>query len=131
VRALAERKLDWLHVSTRDYHAVSLRDADAGWLPTRRIVDAAAKQVDIIGVGMVHTPDDAAAILADGCVATALGRILLMEPGWVQLAAEQRPNAIRRFLPDTGGDTLLTIPTALYRMLLSREGWLPKLTMAD
>ena len=126
VRGLAARPLDWLHVSTRDYRAPSLRTPETESSPTRRIVEEIASAVDVIGAGMVHLPGDAAAMLSDGCAAAALGRILLMEPEWVQRVLEGRSESIRRILPATGGDEELTIPPPLYRMLLSREGWLPR-----
>ncbi len=122
---LARRPLDWLHISTRDYRAPSMREPGATWHPTHRIIEALQHSMDIIGVGMVHTRADAEDMLLDGCAAAALGRILLMEPEWVQLISEQRDEAIRRTLPAAGGDAALDIPTPMYRMLLSRDGWLP------
>ncbi len=122
---LARRPLDWLHISTRDYRAPSLREPASTWRPAHRIIEALQQSIGIVGVGMVHTRCDAEDILLDGCAAAALGRILLMEPEWVQCIWEQRDESIRRFLPDAGGDAALDIPTPMYRMLLSREGWLP------
>ncbi|MCZ7557741.1 MAG: NADH-dependent flavin oxidoreductase [Bacteroidia bacterium] len=125
VDALSRRTLDWLHISTRDYKATSLRDTDTAWRPTRRVVDALASVTDVIGVGSVYTPADAQFLLDDGCAAAALGRILLMEPEWVGLLQSGQEGSIRQHLPAEDGDVRLTIPTSMYRMLLSRPGWLP------
>jgi 2,4-dienoyl-CoA reductase-like NADH-dependent reductase (Old Yellow Enzyme family) len=125
VHELTSRRLDWLHISARDYRAPSMRDTASDWRPTRRVIDALAGALPCIGVGMVHTADDATFLLDDGCAAVALGRILLMEPEWVQCVAEGRHEDLRHSLPSAGGDDKLTLPEPLYRMLLSREGWLP------
>lgn len=125
VDALAERRLDYLHVSVRDYRASSLRDRGDLRRPTRAIVERVGGRLPVIGVGMVHTPQDAAYVLEDGCDLVALGRILLMEPDWGRLLREGRTEAIRRTLPAQSGDEQLTLPTPMYRVLLAREGWLP------
>jgi 2,4-dienoyl-CoA reductase-like NADH-dependent reductase (Old Yellow Enzyme family) len=125
VEALRHYPLDWLHVSTRDYRATSLRDAAEQWRPTRRIIDALEHSMDVIGVGSVYTPADAQFLIYDGCAAAALGRILLMEPDWVRLAESGRGDTIRKALAAEHGDIRLCIPPPMYRMLLSRPGWLP------
>jgi 2,4-dienoyl-CoA reductase-like NADH-dependent reductase (Old Yellow Enzyme family) len=125
VDALAQRRLDYLHVSVRDYHAASLRDRNDARRPTRVIVERVGGMLPVIGVGMVHTPQDAASVLEDGCDLVALGRILLMEPDWGRLLREGRTEAIRRTLPAQGGEARLTLPTPMYRVLLARDGWLP------
>lgn len=124
------RALDWLHVSVRDYRAGSLRDAGAAGRPTRAVITHLARLPEsarppVIGVGMIHTPDDARLALEDGCAAIALGRIALMEPEWTEKVRAGRAADLRRTLPATGGDSSLTIPAPMYRVLLSRPGWLP------
>jgi 2,4-dienoyl-CoA reductase-like NADH-dependent reductase (Old Yellow Enzyme family) len=123
--ALADRLLDWLHVSVRSYRAGSMRDSGDSTPTTRRIIKHLNGQLPVIGVGLIHTPEDAISILDDGCVAVALGRIALMEPEWVQKVVEGQTADIRTTLPMTDGDTQLTIPTPMYNILLSRIGWLP------
>jgi 2,4-dienoyl-CoA reductase-like NADH-dependent reductase (Old Yellow Enzyme family) len=125
VEVLAGYPLDWLHVSVRSYFAGSLRDDSDPVPPTRRIIKALDGRLPVIGVGLVYSPEEATAILEDGCAAIALGRILLMEPEWVDKVRTESTDTIRHALPATDGDTQLTIPTPMYRMLLSRSGWLP------
>ncbi|MBR9979163.1 MAG: NADH-dependent flavin oxidoreductase [Bacteroidetes bacterium] len=130
VDALAERPLDFLHISLRDYRAGSMRDANDDRRPALRVIEQLRRQPaqhrkPLIGVGGMYTPRDAQVALDDGCDAVALGRILLMEPDWVALVRDGRIDELRRTLPAEGADTLLTIPAPLYRVLLSRPGWLP------
>ena len=124
VEQLATRKLDWLHVSVRSYLAGSMRDDDLR-RPTTRIIEHVNGRVPVIGVGLVYNPEDARFILDDGCSAVALGRVLLMEPEWVEKIQRGDAAQIRSALPKSEGDTALTLPTPLYHMLLSRKGWLP------
>jgi len=125
VDALAARPLDWLHVSVRSYFAGSMRDDTDPVPPTRHIIEMLDERLPVIGVGLVYSPDEAAALLEDGCAAVALGRILLMEPDWPAKARDGNTADIRHALPASGGDTQLTIPMPMYRKLLSRAGWLP------
>ena len=125
-----DRRLDWLHVSVRDYRAGSLRDASVTARPTRAVIEH-LEGIDendrppVIGVGMMHTPDDALLALEDGCAAVALGRIALMEPEWTAKVRAGQSADLRRSLPATDADTSLTIPAPMYRVLLTRPGWLP------
>lgn len=125
VEALAAHPLDWLHVSVRSYFAGSMRDDSDTVPPTHRIIEQIDGRLPVIGVGLVYKAEDAQAILADGCAAVALGRILLMEPEWAQKIRNGSAGTLRQHLPAEGGDRELDIPTPMYRMLLSRSGWLP------
>jgi len=125
VDALASTSLSWLHVSVRDYRAAPLRADSGTGRPTRRIIEKVADRLPVIGVGMVHAAEDAEFMRRDGCFFVALGRILLMEPEWVQRLLEDKPDELRQTLPISGGDATLDIPAPMYRMLLSRPGWLP------
>jgi 2,4-dienoyl-CoA reductase-like NADH-dependent reductase (Old Yellow Enzyme family) len=66
VDALKRYPLDWLHVSTREYKATSLRDPAAQWHPARRIIDALENTTDVIGVGSICSTEDAQFLLDDG-----------------------------------------------------------------
>jgi 2,4-dienoyl-CoA reductase-like NADH-dependent reductase (Old Yellow Enzyme family) len=126
-----ERALDWLHISVRDYRAGSLRNPQDTARPTRAVIDRLARlpeadQPAVIGVGMLYSPEDARFTLDDGCAAFALGRIALMEPEWTEKVRTGRDDEIRKTLPARGGDATLTIPQPMYRLLVSRKGWLRK-----
>ncbi|MCB2205233.1 NADH-dependent flavin oxidoreductase [bacterium] len=124
VDRLADLPMDWLHVSVRSYVAGSLCSNDTQ-RPTRCIIDRVNGRMPVIGVGLVYHPDDAVFMLKDGCAAVALGRILLMDPQWVEKVETGRSEEIRMTLPRTGGAEALTLPVPLYHKLLARQGWLP------
>ncbi len=125
VDALAERPLDFLHVSVRSYLAGSMRDDSDLERPTKRIIERLEGRLPVIGVGLVYNPEDAIFMLEDGCAAVALGRILLMEPAWVEKVAAGNAADIRAMLPRENGAEERTLPEPLYRMLRNRTGWLP------
>ncbi len=123
-------KLDWLHISVRDYKAGSMRNPQVTERPTRAIAEHLAQlptseRPALIGVGMMYTPEDALLAIEDGCDAIALGRIALMEPEWTEKVRGNHAEDIRQTLPAQGGEVELTLPGPLYRALVNRKGWLP------
>ncbi|MFZ1731055.1 MAG: NADH-dependent flavin oxidoreductase [Bacteroidota bacterium] len=124
------RRLDWLHISVRDYTAGSMRNPQVTERPTHAIAERLAQlptatRPALIGVGMMYTPEDALLALEDGCDAVALGRIALMEPDWTEKVRSNNAEDIRQTLPARDGEVDLTIPTPMYRILVNRKGWLP------
>jgi 2,4-dienoyl-CoA reductase-like NADH-dependent reductase (Old Yellow Enzyme family) len=125
VEGLVACRPDWLHVSTNDYFAGSLRSRDDTRARTDIIAECVDNRTAIIGVGSVLTPDTAVRILEHGAHLVALGRELIMEPEWVEKVAAGELDELRLCLPAEGGDEALTIPTPMYRRMLGRPGWLP------
>lgn len=124
VDVLASRKLDYLHISTMNFFAPSLRDANDKEPRGLMIHKKVNNRLPVIGVGSVHSADDAQAILNAGVELVALGRELLMEPDWFELAKSNQHNVIRTTLSKKA-QTELVIPDTMWNALLSREGWLP------
>ncbi len=124
IEALAERKPDWLHISTRDYRAGSLLESADKRRPTRLVIEKLAGGVPVIGVGGIITPSDAMFALDDGCALAALGRVLLTEPEWVLKVLDGEADDIRSSLPAENAENLLTLPRPLYDRLLAVPGWL-------
>jgi 2,4-dienoyl-CoA reductase-like NADH-dependent reductase (Old Yellow Enzyme family) len=125
VEGLAACRPDWLHISTNNYFAGSLRDT-ADTLPRARVIAGLVRgRVTVIGVGSVATPAHALEVLAGGSNLVALGRSLIMEPEWVERVINGQEHEIRATLPASGGAELLTIPEPMYRKMVGRPGWLP------
>jgi 2,4-dienoyl-CoA reductase-like NADH-dependent reductase (Old Yellow Enzyme family) len=141
---LAEERLDYLHVSTRNYNDGLLRDlpfeeriklmarmhvferppfGDPALRPTKRIIDHMQGRLPVIGVGRIVTADDALAIRKDGCDLVAVGRILLTEPEWLAKVKSGNEDAIRTSLAVTGGAEERTLPKGMYDRLLAVKGW--------
>jgi len=125
VDLLADFPLDWLHVSTRDYFKGSLREKNDDRRPGKVVIDHLDGKISVISVGKVYTPEDAMTLLDDGCAVVALGRILLMEPEWMEKVQTGNEHTIRKTLPATGAAESLTLPKPLYKRLLDVKGWLP------
>ena len=124
VDKLAERNLDYIHVSTMKFFGGSLRDKEDKRAMAAVINDRIGSRVPVIGVGSVHTPADALKIIEAGIPLVAMGRELLMEPQWVEKVLAGEEKTIRITLPRTPEDELV-IPDNMWNILYSRKGWLP------
>lgn len=125
VEGLVSCRPDWLHISTNDFFAGSIRDREDARARTAMIAERVDNRTAIIGVGSVVTPAMALRLLEAGSHLVALGRELIMEPEWVEKVAADEIDALRSCLPAEGGDLELTIPAPMYRRMLGRPGWLP------
>jgi 2,4-dienoyl-CoA reductase-like NADH-dependent reductase (Old Yellow Enzyme family) len=122
VELLAAQKLDYLHVSTMDFNAGSLRDAQDKRSRTMMIYEKVGQKLPVIGVGGLHTAQDVASVLEKGVHLVALGRELLMEPEWLQKVKDDKE--LRTTL-SVSAQHELDIPDPMWQALLSRKGWLP------
>lgn len=124
VEGLVACRLDWIHISTNNYFAGSLRNPEDRRTRSRIISETVRNRTLVIGCGSIVEPDDAAAVLEDGCDMVALGRGLLMEPEWVEKVVEERYDEIRRCIPNSAtAPSELAIPPRMYRKLMGRPGW--------
>ena len=124
LQILAQKKLDYLHVSTMDYWSGSMRDAKDQEARTSIILKSLGHLIPIIGVGGISTPDQANKVLDSGVSLVALGRILLMEPDWLAKAESGRMNEIVTTLALDRQDELV-IPNPMWKLITTRPGWLP------
>ncbi len=58
------------------------------------IQERVGSRVPVMGVGSIHTADEAAAALETGIPLLAIGRELIIDPDWVQKVKEGRENEI-------------------------------------
>ncbi|GLX67600.1 NADH-dependent flavin oxidoreductase [Paenibacillus glycanilyticus] len=123
VDELAAKDLDYLHVSLFDYHSKPARGADDSKSRLEWIVERVANRVPLMGVGSVHTADDAIDVQQQGAPLVALGRVLLTDPDWVQKVESGREDEIQPKL-SLSSQNKLVIPDGLWRMIASKEGWL-------
>ncbi|WP_054958642.1 NADH-dependent flavin oxidoreductase [Paenibacillus dakarensis] len=124
VDTLADQGLDYLHVSLMDYRSKPREGADNSKTRLEWIVDAVQGRVPVIGVGSVHTPDEAVEVLQTGAELVALGRELIMEPDWVSKVADGRESEIKTTLSKQDQE-LLVIPDLLWHYIMERTGWFP------
>lgn len=124
VDALAQKQLDYLHVSTMDFWAGSIRNGQDKESRIKIIFEKIGHIVPVIGVGSIRTPEQAEKVLESGVPFVAMGRELLMEPYWSKKAENGDFAQIETEL-DVNCQSTLAIPDPMWNSLLSRPGWIP------
>ncbi|MDG5471978.1 NADH-dependent flavin oxidoreductase [Jeotgalibacillus sp. ET6] len=124
VDRLVEEKLDYLHVSVQDFNAGSMRDSEDKASRVQLIQDRVGEKIPVIGVGSLHTPEDVEKAMAGGVPLISLGRELIMEPKWVEKAADNRANEIRTDLSVNDREALV-VPEQLWQAIINTPGWFP------
>ncbi|MBA2939833.1 NADH-dependent flavin oxidoreductase [Paenibacillus sp. CGMCC 1.16610] len=124
VDVLAERKLDYIHVSVRGFWDGSIRDKEDTRSRVLLIQDRAANRVPVIGVGGLYSPEDVTKALETGVSLVALAHAIIMEPKWVEKVLTNRDAEIRSTLPKSAQKELV-IPDPMWDLLLSVPGWFP------
>ncbi|WP_169084925.1 NADH-dependent flavin oxidoreductase [Paenibacillus sp. PL91] len=121
---LVVKELDYLHVSLQDFWSLPKRGADETKARIEWIQERVGHLVPIIGVGSIHTPDDALKALDTGIPLVAIGRELIIEPDWVEKVAEGRESEIKTTLSRADQDRLV-VPTPLWQAIVHTPGWFP------
>ncbi|MNU92031.1 NADH oxidase [compost metagenome] len=124
VNVLADKQLDYLHVSLMEYKSKPRVGADDSKSRLEWILDTVADRTPVIGVGSVHTPEEAVEVLQTGSALVALGRELIMEPDWVQKIVEGQVNEINTTLSKQDQQRLV-IPDPLWQGIMNAPGWFP------
>ncbi|WP_248924596.1 NADH-dependent flavin oxidoreductase [Paenibacillus hamazuiensis] len=124
VDALSTVGLDYLHISLKDFRSVPRRGVTDTRSRLEIIQERAGHELPVIGVGSVHTPEDALEALQAGIPLIAVGRELIMEPEWGELIRQGREDEIRTTL-SLNDRQALTIPDPMWKLMLSIPGWFP------
>lgn len=122
--ALVDKKLDYLHVSLNDLQSKPRRGADDSKTRVEWILERIGGKVPLIGVGAIHTADEALQALESGVPLVALGRELIIEPEWVEKIAAGREAEIAVTVGQEDQQRLV-IPTPLWQMMIGTPGWFP------
>uniref|UniRef100_UPI0035591453 NADH-dependent flavin oxidoreductase n=1 Tax=Alicyclobacillus tolerans TaxID=90970 RepID=UPI0035591453 len=124
VDALAAKDLDYLHVSVMEFWSTPRRGVEGSRSRMEWIQDRVGSQVAVIGVGSIHTPDEAIAALQTGVPLIALGREIIMEPDWVQKVEQGRTSEIQTTLTRLDQKRLV-VPDPLWQAIIHTPGWFP------
>lgn len=124
INRLIEQGISYLHVSLKDLLTDKPIDDQDG-LPTASLVAAHVKQrVPVIAAGQINRPEQAEQALQLGVDMVAIGRSLVINPEWVEMAQGRVPAFMRETLPrDAKPD--LTIPDKLWQVIEQTTGWFP------
>ena len=115
-------RVDYIHVSLAS--VLNTRSIDAGdeTIIARRLADYIAGRVPLIAAGHVRTPLEAEQAIATGLSLVAVGKGLVINPDWVELAmtgeADRRETALR-----PSQIASLAIPNKLWTAIKARPGW--------
>ncbi|KKK37710.1 NADH-dependent flavin oxidoreductase [Mesobacillus campisalis] len=125
VDVLADRGLDYLHVSLADFFSQPRRGVeDVSKTRMEYLLETIGDRVPLIGVGSIYSAEDARKAFGTGVPLLALGRELIIDPDWVQKVAEGKEEEIVTELDKTKQEELV-IPDPLWNAIISTPGWFP------
>jgi 2,4-dienoyl-CoA reductase-like NADH-dependent reductase (Old Yellow Enzyme family) len=124
IDALADKGLDYLHVSQTDYKAVPRRGIEDKRTRLEIIQERVGDRVPIIGVGSIYQAEDALDAFKTGVPLLALGRELIIDPDWVQKIESGRENEIVTKI-DKNAQERLVVPDPLWKAIVNSPGWFP------
>ncbi|MEH7122661.1 NADH-dependent flavin oxidoreductase [Bacillus sp. JJ1773] len=122
---LMKADIDYIHIATTNARAKPRRGINSEKSRTELIAEYIDGRVPVIGVGNIHTPDEAALVFEKGKTDfIALGRALVVDPYWVEKVQQHEEETIRHQLTTTDQHQAF-IPTPLWKLILEVEGWFP------
>ena len=124
IDALAEKKLDYLHVSQMDFKAVPRRGVEDSRTRLEIIQERVGNKIPVIGVGSIYQADDAVEALTTNVPLIALGRELIIDPDWVEKVETGREAEITTKIDKSAQDELV-VPDQLWQAIINTPGWFP------
>ncbi|MBM6616966.1 NADH-dependent flavin oxidoreductase [Bacillus suaedaesalsae] len=125
VDELADKGLDYLHVSLQDFHSTAKRAVeDTNKKRIDYLLETINNRVPLIGVGSIYTAEDARKAFESGVPLLALGRELIIDPDWVQKVAEGKEADIVTKIDKTKQEELV-VPDPLWAAIVNTPGWFP------
>jgi len=121
---LADKDLDYLHVSLNDFWSKPRRGVNDDRSRMEIIHERVGSKVPVIGVGSLYSADDVIKAFETGVPLLALGRELIIDPDWVEKVASGRENEIETKI-DTGAQARLVVPDPLWQAIVNTPGWFP------
>ena len=124
IDVLASQGLSYLHASIMDFWQSSMRDKTNTKPIICKIIDRIHGRVPFIGVGSIHTQEDAMKALESGAQFISIGREIIMEPEWVSKIENGKISEIRTTLNKNDRESL-NIPGPLWNAIINTPGWFP------
>lgn len=117
--------IDYLHTSLYNILAGQSQDDTSGKTTAQRFIERVADRVPLMAAGEVRTPNQARNVLETGMPLVVVGRSLVMNPTWVEMAQDGRDQEIRAALDLSHSADDLQVPTKLWNIIKSTPGWFP------
>lgn len=124
VDRLANKNLDYLHVSLMDFWSKPRRGVEDNRSRMEIIHELAGDRIPVIGVGSIRTPDEALGALQTGIPFIALGRELIIDPEWVEKVSQGKEKEICTELT-LNDQEKLGISDPLWQKMINTPGWFP------
>ncbi|MFJ7726815.1 NADH-dependent flavin oxidoreductase [Neobacillus sp. NPDC097160] len=124
IDALAEKDLDYLHVSLMDFRSTPKRGVEDTRSRLEIIQERGGDRVPVIGVGSIYSADDALNALETGVPLIALARELIIDPEWVQKVEQGRESEIVTKI-NKNHQHVLDVPDPLWQRIIHSPGWFP------
>lgn len=105
VDQLAQKELDYLHISLSDYTRKSIDENHQEHTMLEMVYQAIDHRVPLIGVGEVHSKADAETVLASADL-VAIGRAILIDPHWTDKVLNDQEDLIKQTISSYGQQDL-------------------------
>lgn len=123
IDSLIKEGIDYLHVSLNDVLNARPLGADSH-LTVEQILKHVSNRLPVLAAGSLRTPTEARIALDLGLSLVAIGKGLVMNPDWVELARASNDEKIHRQI-DLNNRPQLSIPTGLWNAIEAAPGWIP------
>ncbi|WP_218013521.1 hypothetical protein [Priestia aryabhattai] len=106
VDKLADKKLDYLHISLNDFKRVSVSEQYKEKSIMQYVHEKIGGRIPLISIGDVRTKQDAEDTLTNAEL-VAVGRSLIIDPHWTSKVLEGKEETIRRVLANQDREELV------------------------
>jgi len=120
---LIREQVDYLHFSLFQVLTQKPLDSDTDKTITEVLCDYVNHRLPVIAAGQITTPTEAEKALNLGLDLVAIGRSMVVNPRWAQLAIEGRDDEITMILNPEKADEK-KIPKKLMDIVFSAKGWI-------
>lgn len=125
VDTLADKELDYLHVSLFEFFSTPRRGVEDTEKPRMDyLLETIGDRTPLIGVGSIYSAEDALKAFGTGVPLLALGRELIIDPDWVKKIEEGKEDEIVTEI-DQEKQKELVVPDPLWNAIINTPGWFP------
>ena len=128
-KLIEEGQIDYLHASLYDLLAGKPQNSgledESGKTTAEQFIERVAGRVPLLAAGQIRTPDQARRAVALGLPLVAVGKGLVMNARWVELAHAGRDQEIDTALDMSGEAGDLQVPDKLWAVISATPGWFP------
>jgi 2,4-dienoyl-CoA reductase (NADPH2) len=120
-----EGHIDYLHTSLYNILSGTSQEDTTGKTTAERFVEMIAGRIPLMAAGEIRTPDEAREAVKMDLPMVVVGRSLVMNPNWVEMAQTGQESEIKMQLDSSSSAKALQIPTKLWEVINATPGWFP------